>query len=200
MRRHGSLIAIASVVAGLACAPATGAASVTEGTVTLLKGSTLIVTFPDGTTHTQPVRGTFRGTVPSRARRAPFRIALEVSNAYAAFGPDAPLCGGGRSVIPWRQGLLLAPTSLGAPPSWVRVGGDGQARLSWSVHGLNAFTGCREPAFSPLVPAPATLTLTGGTTKLGLRRLVLRGGATAIPTYDGNAGFSITLVTRVEFS
>ena len=138
MRRHGSLIAIASVVAGLACAPAAGAASVTEGTVTLLKGSTLIVTFPDGTTHTQPVRGTFRGTVPSRARRAPFRIALEVSNAYAAFGPDAPLCGGGRSVIPWRQGLLLAPQLRGGAGGHRAVavaGGDLVPGGGGEVHG-----------------------------------------------------------------
>jgi hypothetical protein len=201
MPRHAGLAALAAVLATLACAPAAGAAATTEGTVTLLKGSTITVTFPDGTSHTQPMGGTFRGTVPSRRRTAPFRIALEVSNAYEAFGPRAVLCGGVRSVGSWRSVFILAEVYSGAPPSWVRVGADGRVTLSWSVYSLNAFTGCRAPLYAGQPdPALQTVTLTGTTTKLGLRRLVLRGGAGQIPTADGPAGFSIKLVTRVDVS
>ena len=192
-------ISILSVFGALALAPA---ANAQEGKVTLLKGSTLGVTYPDGTSHVQPMRGRFLGTLPAPALNTEVRMALYYSTASAIFLPRTPLCHGGTNDVRYKYTFVLAQVEAGAPPSTMLFGNDGRVTLSWTVPlGVRTFTGCRSPIIDQPATGDQTLTLTGKAGRRGLNRLVLRGGANDIPVEDnGRASFSVRLVTRVDFS
>jgi hypothetical protein len=200
MRRRTALgICMPGLLIALWLAPAALAAGPKDGTVTVLKGSAIRVTFPDGTVHAQPMRGNLLGTFPAPGTGRV--MTLYQSNAQELFGPGARLCDGVTIVWPIRQGFILAQVYSGAPPSTMTLAGDGKVVVSMTVNGgMYALTGCAAPFAVGQTPDP-TLTLTGRTGGRGLRHLVLRGGRTGIPVSGGKqASFRLTLITRVDVS